>query len=141
MSDTSNALLVLDSLYMRHKNDTSDTDFGTLVEEIKSKMISLGKDPDYVAPKTSEEILRFQLSAWDGSLPPLVDVVKEAMHDPDSYDHSRTTYIQTKNDSTDFLISMEYRGKNAFGAVVKNQVKCIYNINTRGIRDLRTVEN
>lgn len=141
MSDTSSALLVLDSLYMRHKIDTGDTDFGPLVKEIKSKMISLGKDPDYVAPKTSEEILRFQLSAWDGSLPPLVDVVKEAMHDPDSYDHSITTYLKTKNDSTDFLITMEYRGNNAFGAKVKNKVRCIYNIKTRQIRDVRTVDN
>lgn len=85
--------------------------------------------------ESSEEKLLKKLSAWDGSLRPLVDIVKENMKDPDSFDHDKTTYLQTKNDSTDFLIKMTYRGKNSFGAVVKNSVRCIYNINSENIRD------
>lgn len=147
LSDTSKALYVLDSLYKSKERYGNDTDFGPLRDSVKQLMISLGKDPDYipkkqVSPKivTKEEKMLDALSKWDGSLPPLVEVVKEAMNDPDSYKHEKTTYIQTKVDSTDFLITMIYRGKNAFGGVVKNTVKCVYNVDSKSIRDIRSFQ-
>lgn len=59
-------------------------------------------------------------SAWDGSVPQLVELVKKSMNDPDSYKHDETRYI----DRGDHLIVyMSYRGTNKFGGVVRAIVK------------------
>jgi hypothetical protein len=61
-----------------------------------------------------------QFSAWDGSHRNLERVIKKAMNDPDSYEHAETVY----SDREDHLVvKTTYRGKNAFGGVVKNYVK------------------
>lgn len=98
-------------------------------------MMSLGKDPDYEAPKiiTKESIMVNSLSAWDGSLPAFVDVIKENMNDPDSFEHIKTECRKTKEDSPEFVITMYYRGKNAFGAKIKTSSRCIYNVDSKEI--------
>jgi Na+-transporting methylmalonyl-CoA/oxaloacetate decarboxylase gamma subunit len=59
-------------------------------------------------------------SGWDGSHRGLAAIIKESMNDPDSYEHVNTSYW----DQGDHLIVLtEFRGKNAFGGVVKNWVK------------------
>ncbi|MEN9461368.1 MAG: hypothetical protein RIS84_1388 [Pseudomonadota bacterium] len=56
-------------------------------------------------------------SRWDGSLRSLETLIKNAMNDPDSYQHVETKYV----DNGDHLIVIAtFRGKNKFGAVVKN---------------------
>lgn len=61
-----------------------------------------------------------QFSPWDGSHRNLERVIKKAMNDPDSYEHAETVYW----DKGDYLVvRTTYRGKNAFGGVVKNFVK------------------
>ena len=61
-----------------------------------------------------------QFSAWDGSHNNLERVIKKAMNDPDSYEHDETVYW----DMGDHLVvKTTYRGKNAFGGVVRNFVK------------------
>ena len=74
-------------------------------------------------PKTPEEARKAEIekhfSAWDGSHRSLTEVIKKSMNDPNSYEHAETRYI----DKGDHLIVMtEFRGKNAFGGVVKNSV-------------------
>lgn len=67
-----------------------------------------------------EQLIERQFSAWDGSHRKLEAFVKSAMHDPASYEHVATRYW----DRGDFLVvQTEFRGKNAFGGVVKNHVK------------------
>lgn len=67
-----------------------------------------------------------QFSAWDGSHRGIEKVVKDAMNDPDSYDHVETRYI----DRGDYLIVItSFRGKNAFGGVVKNTVRAKVDMN------------
>lgn len=59
-------------------------------------------------------------SAWDGSHRGLEAVIKKAMNDPDSYQHDETVFW----DMDDHLVvRTTYRGKNAFGGVVKAWVK------------------
>lgn len=61
-----------------------------------------------------------QFSAWDGSHIKLSRLIKNSMNDPDSYEHVETKYW----DMNDHLIvNSTFRGKNAFGGVVKNTVK------------------
>ncbi len=69
--------------------------------------------------KIRKDKIERQFSAWDGSHQNLVRVVKEAMHDPDSFDHLKTVYWD-KGDK--LVVKMDFRGKNTFGALVKNTV-------------------
>lgn len=75
-------------------------------------------------PKTQEELRKERLekgfSAWDGSHRGLTKVIKASMNDPDSYDHVETVYWD-KGDH--LIVRTTFRGKNAFGGVVKNWVK------------------
>jgi|GEM_PF-2803405 len=60
-----------------------------------------------------------QFSAWDGSHIKLTRVIKDSMHDPDSYEHVKTTYV----DKSDHLIvTTTFRGTNAFGGKISNTV-------------------
>jgi len=73
--------------------------------------------------KTSEEIreerIRKGFSVWDGSHRGLEKIIKKSMNDPDSYVHVETVYGD-KGDH--LLVKTTFRGKNAFGGVVKNWV-------------------
>lgn len=75
------------------------------------------------APKTQEELrkekIEKQFSAWDGSHRGLTKLIKQSMNDPDSYDHVETGYWD-KGDH--LIVKTTFRGKNAFGGVVKNWV-------------------
>jgi hypothetical protein len=59
------------------------------------------------------------LSVWDGSLPSLVHYTKEHMNDPSTFSHVETRY---QSDGPNFVVRMEFRAKNAFGAVIKSSI-------------------
>lgn len=59
-------------------------------------------------------------SAWDGSLYDLERVIKDSMNDPDSYDHDKTVYWDM---GSYLVVKTTFRGKNAFGGMVKNYIK------------------
>ena len=61
-----------------------------------------------------------QFNPWDGSHYALERHIKKAMNDPSSYEHAETVYW----DRGDHLVvKMVYRGKNAFGGIVRNFIK------------------
>ena len=71
-------------------------------------------------------------SRWDGSHIELTKLIKESMNDPDSYEHVKTRYWDK---DYGFFIITSFRGKNAFGGVVKQTISAystmdcnIYNI-------------
>jgi len=73
-----------------------------------------------------KELVEKQFSAWDGSHRGLTKAIKESMNDPSSYDHVETRYL----DRGDHLIvTTIFRGKNAFGGVVKNSVTAKVDLN------------
>lgn len=73
-----------------------------------------------IAAEARKKRIEQQFSAWDGSHNNLERVIKKAMNDPDSYEHDETVYW----DMGDHLVvKTTYRGKNAFGGVVRNFVK------------------
>lgn len=135
LTDTVRAVHNLDIIYKELEPDKGDGQLGKLRDSIKTIMISLGKDPDYEAPKiiTKESIMINSLSAWDGSLPAFVEVIKENMNDPDSFEHIKTECRKTKENSPEFVITTFYRGKNAFGAKIKTSSSCIYNVDSKEI--------
>ncbi|MBD3339395.1 MAG: hypothetical protein GF353_09820 [Candidatus Lokiarchaeota archaeon] len=80
--------------------------------------------------KTAEEIRKEEIgkhfSAWDGSHRGLTAYIKKSMHDPSSYEHVETVYW----DRGDHLIvKTTFRGKNAFGGVVKNWIQAKVDLN------------
>lgn len=100
------------TLHPENSTYKSKVDFYTKrIEEEKAKQVA--------AAERKKRIER-QFSAWDGSHRNLENVIKKAMNDPDSYEHAETVYW----DRGDHLVvRTTYRGKNAFGGVVKNFVK------------------
>lgn len=83
--------------------------------------------------KKRKELLEKQFSGWDGSHIELTKIIKKSMNDPDSYEHAETVYW----DKGDYLIiRTTFRGKNAFGGVIKNWVKVKADINTGQITEI-----
>jgi hypothetical protein len=72
------------------------------------------------AKAAEEEAIQALFSGWDGSHRGLVDFVKGRMHDPGSFKHVETRAMTTPDNT--ILVTMTYRGSNAFGGVVTNQV-------------------
>ncbi len=69
--------------------------------------------------------IQAQFSGWDGSYRPLEKIIKASMNDPDSYKHVETKY----SDLGEYLIvETTFRGKNAFGGVVKNSVRAKFTL-------------
>ncbi len=82
------------------------------------------KTPEKPIIKTAEQIRQEKLensfSAWDGSHIALTKLIKQSMNDPKSYEHDKTVYWD-KGDH--LIVRTDFRGKNAFGGVVRNWVK------------------
>lgn len=82
------------------------------------------------APKTQEEIRKDEIgknfSGWDGSHRGLTKVIKKSMNDPSSYEHDETVYWD-KGDH--LIVKTTFRGKNAFGGIVKNTVMAKVDLN------------
>ncbi len=94
--------------------------------------------PNYLTTHTIW--VQSQFSAWDGSHKELVNLVKSSMNDEKSFEHINTTYRIIGSESVmndvnsalqtdgydqrvkldDILIIMEFSGKNAFNATMKN---------------------
>ena len=83
--------------------------------------------------KLIKDKVRSQFSSWDGSHRLLVKKVKEVMHDPDSFAHDTTSHRLLPNDAG-IQVSMIYRGKNAFGAVVRNSITAQFDMNGNFIK-------
>jgi len=59
-------------------------------------------------------------SSWDGSVYALKEGVKQAMRNPDSFDHASTTYSRK---GKLLEVRMTYRGQNGFGGMNIEQIK------------------
>ena len=62
-----------------------------------------------------------QFSLWNGSHHKTVEYVKEHMHNPKSFKHVETHYIDYAEKGYR-VIQMKYRGRNLFNAVVTNSI-------------------
>lgn len=72
-----------------------------------------------------QSLIKSGFSFWDGSHIALTRAIKDAMHNPKSYEHVDTTYI----DRGDYLeVTTVYRGTNTFGGIVKDSVTAHVNL-------------
>lgn len=60
-----------------------------------------------------------QFSSWNGAHKKVEALIKDSMHNPDSYKHVETRY---KDMGTYLLIFTAFRGTNAFGGIIKNEM-------------------
>ncbi len=86
--------------------------------------------PEEKAKVEYQKWVESQFSAWDGSNKYLVELVKENMNDPKSFEHIETKYKDT-SDGLDLY--MKFRGKNAFGGLVINEVNAHADYKTKYI--------
>lgn len=70
--------------------------------------------------------LEAQFSTWDGSHRNLEKLIKSKMHDPGSYQHVETNYLDRGNY---LVVTSSFRGKNAFGALMLNTVRAKVDMN------------
>lgn len=81
-------------------------------------------------PKTKEELraatIERHFSAWDGSHRGLTALIKKSMNDPDSYEHVETVYWDR---SDHLVVRTTFRGRNAFGGMVRNSVTAKVDLN------------
>ena len=91
-------------------------------------------DPPSVktAAEIRKEKIERQFSSWDGSHRPTEKIIKEAMHNPASYEHVRTRY-EIQHDGN-IIVRTTYRGTNAFNAIVINWATLEYDIDGNLIR-------
>ena len=79
-------------------------------------------------------------SPWDGSYRPLEKIIKESMNDPSSYEHVKTLYgfvFYGKKITRPYMnIVTEYRGKNAYGAIIKAKTTAKVDAVTKEIFDI-----
>jgi hypothetical protein len=83
-------------------------------------------EPAYKAPPTQAELEfeRVRHRFAGGRHTNTVAIVKKAMHNPSSFEHVSTRYVI--GDDMSLIIFMTYRGTNAFGAIVTNEVKAAF---------------
>jgi hypothetical protein len=93
----------------------------TYKNKVKAYSEKIAKEKqEQLAAEARKKQIEEQFSAWDGSHRNLERVIKKAMNDPDSYEHDETMYWD-KGDH--LVVKTTYRGKNAFGGIVRNFVK------------------
>lgn len=68
-----------------------------------------------------DEDFKLQFSMWNGSHRKTVEYVKEHMHNPKSFKHVETHYIDYAEKGYR-VIQMKYQGTNLFNAVVTNSI-------------------
>ncbi len=110
---------------MRSEVDNKDAFVKERDEKIKKDEIFLEERRKYseeshkqeIQDNYRKEIVEKQFNKWDGSHIKLTKLIKDNMHDPDSYEHIETKFRDNKNS---IFVTTKYRGKNAFGAKVIN---------------------
>ena len=65
------------------------------------------------------------LSAWDGSHGDLVRQLKRQLNDPSSFEHSETR-VTPVDENGEHRLVMEYRARNAFGALILQRLIATY---------------
>jgi len=85
----------------------------------RSTVTSPETTPTTTRTLTRQERIDRRFNVWDGSHINLENYIKKSMHNPDSYKHVETKYIDRGNHLVVFTV---FRGTNAFGGIVTNSI-------------------
>ncbi len=87
---------------------------------ILGAIVRFSQTGSLATPKAPASSTPTGFSDWDGSHVELVKLVKKNLHDPESFEHVHTQFWDMK---THFVVLMNYRTKNALGALQLESVK------------------
>ncbi|HEY2452301.1 MAG TPA: hypothetical protein VGI71_06715 [Scandinavium sp.] len=87
--------------------------------------------PDTLAKLINIDSFTSNFSGWDGAYRPLEKLIKNNMNDDGSYKHveTRIAQLELKNDPY-AIIKTTFKGKNAFGGVIKETVTARVDVRT-----------
>jgi hypothetical protein len=71
------------------------------------------------------ELVEKQFSSLDGNHYNFTAIIKNAMNDPRSFQHVRTTYV---DQGESILVTTQFRGTNSFGGVVVNTMTARFSV-------------
>ncbi|WP_419768548.1 hypothetical protein [Arcobacter sp.] len=78
-------------------------------------------------------------SPWDGSYFPLETLIKNSMNDSSSYEHIKTirSFVYYGVERPYMFVQTEFKGKNAFGGIVKQTIQVKVDAVTQQLFDLK----
>lgn len=106
------------------KLTTENSKTGVQIEEPISQE-ELKRQQEKKKEEARLKLIEKQFRSWDGSHTLLKKIVKQSMHNPDSFEH-----VDTKcYDLGDRIrVKMTFRGTNGFGAVVTQQITAEFDL-------------
>lgn len=113
--DDSDSYVKRDNLF-----EGNEKEFLAFLAKLQAEQEKIAKE------KARKKSISDQFSAWNGAHINLEKYIKSSMHDPSSYKHVETVYWDKK---THLIVQTTFRGKNAFGGIVKNSVKAMVGLN------------
>jgi hypothetical protein len=109
------------------KGNNGDKGGETKKTMTKEDSLNVIKQDSIKKVKERKEYVEKHFSKWDGSHRGVERYIKDNMNDPDSYEHVKTTYLE----SPEYLVvTTKYRGKNKFGGLVLQEN--IFKVNYEG---------
>lgn len=116
-------------------NNTIEEKLHILYPELESIKEQIALEEAIQAEIERQEKIQSLFSGWDGSNRALVDIVKQSLHDPGSFDHVATSYEEI--DDQNIRVRMQYRASNLFGVPVLNAAEGIIHIDTGILTDAK----
>ena len=92
------------------------------IPEVKPTVVKTVKlTPQQEESNKHDKWVEKQFTGYDGGRGKLIQLVKDNMNDPKSFKYVSSTRSFMGDD---LIINMKFRGKNSFGAIVEQEVKC-----------------
>ena len=102
------------------------------MDEIKTNTENEFKQYHEARENKIESIKKY-FSAFDGSNRELIERTKKAMHNPKSFEHVQTRWSYNDSDDT-VMITMEFRGTNALGALITETTTAKMDVKTGALK-------
>lgn len=88
---------------------------------------------------TIAERLGADFDQWNSAYRPLIELTKDSMNNPSSFEHAETRFREM-DDGDSIYVVMTFRGENAFGGTVTQQIEAVADIGSGEILSAQMVE-
>lgn len=121
--DTTSAQYIFDKLSKKKKlTETERRELREAKEGLENiRLENEAEENVKIVRKIREDFQENHMSGWDGSCPNLVKYIKSNLDDPESFEHVSTYYAPDLQHDC-MVLSMQFRAKNRFGALVLSSV-------------------
>lgn len=96
--------------------------------------------PEGGAVAEAEEDIESQLSPWNGSQDRVVAYVKSGLHDPSSFEHLETSWLQGGDFPRTYLIIMDFTSRNIYGGRQRSVIRYEVIVATGEIAQVFSIE-